>query len=155
MLEKITIDGVEYVPASSVKAKTISLDGNPYCIIRTYSAGCFAGYVEKKEGKGEIMFCYREEYGTDIDGNRGVIQTVNEVEDYDSDEIASQITDYLIEGGDVKDTYEVTLICPRTEEEIEIEVELSDYIDLVIKFVEEEDYEYQEDLLKELKEAKE
>lgn len=51
MTDKITINGVDYVPASSVKTKTPSLKGKPYCIIRTYSAGCFAGYVDKRKGK--------------------------------------------------------------------------------------------------------
>ena len=46
----VMIDGVEYIPkAESAPAK--ELKGMKYCIVRTYSAGVFAGYVEKREGK--------------------------------------------------------------------------------------------------------
>lgn len=48
----IIVDGVEYIPASEAnKAKAADLNGMPYQIVRTYSAGVFAGYVEKREGK--------------------------------------------------------------------------------------------------------
>ena len=51
--DAITVSGVEYVRADSVcrseKAKT--LKGKPYVIIRTYSAGVFAGYLDKRVGK--------------------------------------------------------------------------------------------------------
>jgi hypothetical protein len=50
----IIIDGVEYVRKDSIpnvneKAKT--LKGKPYVIARTYSAGVFAGYLDKRVGK--------------------------------------------------------------------------------------------------------
>ena len=45
--EKITIDDVEYVRADSLKQE---VDGN-YVIIRTYSAGVHAGYLESQDGK--------------------------------------------------------------------------------------------------------
>ena len=51
--EKIIVDGVEYVRADSIQDNTLSteLNGMPYCMVRTYSAGVFAGYVESREGK--------------------------------------------------------------------------------------------------------
>ena len=49
MQKEIIVDGVKYVPESKVKAT--SLKGMEYCIIRTYSAGVFAGYIEKRVGK--------------------------------------------------------------------------------------------------------
>ena len=49
---RITINGETYVPISELKnVKAEELDGMPFQIIRTYSAGVFAGYIEKREGK--------------------------------------------------------------------------------------------------------
>lgn len=55
-METISINGVEYIAKSEYDKATASknakvLDGMEYCIVRTYSAGVFAGYVEKREGK--------------------------------------------------------------------------------------------------------
>jgi len=44
----VTIDGKEYVEKDQ-EAKRF--DGLEYVIIRTYSAGVFAGYLEKREGQ--------------------------------------------------------------------------------------------------------
>ena len=54
MLKKIMIDGIEYVPASSKKlaSKNKGLD---YVILRTYSAGVFAGYLKSRKGKEAIL----------------------------------------------------------------------------------------------------
>lgn len=51
--DRIVVDGVEYVRADSIanKIPAEALDGMPYCMVRTYSAGVFAGYIEKREGK--------------------------------------------------------------------------------------------------------
>jgi len=49
-MKEVTIDGVVFVEKSEIE-KAKELDGMKYCIIRTYSAGVFAGYVEKKDGK--------------------------------------------------------------------------------------------------------
>lgn len=46
--KEIIIDGVKYVPEIE-KAQT--LNNMKYCIVRTYSAGVFAGYVEKRVDK--------------------------------------------------------------------------------------------------------
>lgn len=50
--ERIVINGVEYVRADSIPSVPAEpLDGMPYCMVRTYSAGVFAGYIEKRQGK--------------------------------------------------------------------------------------------------------
>lgn len=51
-MEKVNINGIDYIPANEVPAAPApDLDGMPYCMVRTYSAGVFAGYVEKRDGK--------------------------------------------------------------------------------------------------------
>jgi len=47
---EITVDGITYVPKDSL-ASAKKFDGMEYCIVRTYSAGVFAGYVEREKGK--------------------------------------------------------------------------------------------------------
>jgi hypothetical protein len=42
-MKTICVDGVEYVQKVS--------EENPYVICRTYSAGAFAGYLKKREGR--------------------------------------------------------------------------------------------------------
>lgn len=51
--DKIVIDGTTYVPeGTESKAKAETMEGKEYCIVRTYSAGVFAGYYDRKtEGK--------------------------------------------------------------------------------------------------------
>lgn len=51
MEERIVINGTEYVRADCVPTNAPDLDGMPYCMVRTYSAGVFAGYVESRDGK--------------------------------------------------------------------------------------------------------
>jgi len=46
--KSITIDGVEYVPKGAAQSNAKDYKGMKYCIVRTYSAGCFAAYVEKE-----------------------------------------------------------------------------------------------------------
>lgn len=47
--ETITIDDVKYIRADQVQAtSTPSTEGFPYVIIRTYSAGVFAGYLKSR-----------------------------------------------------------------------------------------------------------
>ena len=53
--ETIKIDEVEYVKADSLNRKAETLDGMKYCIVRTYSAGVFAGYVESRNGKEAVI----------------------------------------------------------------------------------------------------
>jgi hypothetical protein len=53
-LEKncIVIDGIEYVKKEQMAKKC---DGMEYCIVRTYSAGVFAGYIESREGQEVVV----------------------------------------------------------------------------------------------------
>lgn len=51
--ETIKIDDVEYVRKGSELAKRS--DGLPYVIVRTYSAGVFAGYLESRNGQEVVM----------------------------------------------------------------------------------------------------
>lgn len=50
----IKIDNVEYVRKSDVTPAQ-TLDGLKYVIVRTYSAGVFAGYLKEKNGKEVIL----------------------------------------------------------------------------------------------------
>ena len=56
-VNSISINGVEYVRKDSVKENTMApvVNGMEYCIVRTYSAGVFAGYIESRNGKEVIM----------------------------------------------------------------------------------------------------
>ena len=52
--ETIKIDDVEYVRKGAlVQAQTRK--GMKYCIVRTYSAGVFAGYIESRNGSEVVM----------------------------------------------------------------------------------------------------
>jgi len=51
--EKIVINGVTYVPEPSGEASTA--DGLPYVMVRTYSAGVFAGYLSSRTGQEVVM----------------------------------------------------------------------------------------------------
>ena len=51
--ESIMIDDVKYVRADSTGAT--DMDGMPYRIVRTYSAGVFAGYVQSRTGQEVVM----------------------------------------------------------------------------------------------------
>lgn len=48
-MKEINIDGVTYVP------KEEKTEGMEYKIVRTYSAGVFAGYIESREGREVVM----------------------------------------------------------------------------------------------------
>jgi hypothetical protein len=45
----VNINGVDYVPKES--RQIAEKDGLKYCVVRTYSAGVFAGYLKSREGK--------------------------------------------------------------------------------------------------------
>ena len=56
MKNKITIDGIDYVPASQLEKKLAhNTEGFPYVIVRTYSAGVFAGYLKSRKGKEGVL----------------------------------------------------------------------------------------------------
>lgn len=52
-MKEIIIDGIKYVPETEISKyeKAEELEGMKYCIIRTFSAGVFAGYVEAINGR--------------------------------------------------------------------------------------------------------
>lgn len=54
-MNTITINGVEYAPVDELMEKAEKFDGMEYCMVRTYSAGVFAGYVESREGKEAVL----------------------------------------------------------------------------------------------------
>lgn len=51
-MNEITLNGIVYVPkAEAEEAKAKRFDGMDYVIVRTYSAGVHAGYLENHNGK--------------------------------------------------------------------------------------------------------
>ncbi len=55
-MNTIIINGIEYAPVSElVTEKAEQFDGMEYCMVRTYSAGVFAGYVESRDGKEAVL----------------------------------------------------------------------------------------------------
>jgi hypothetical protein len=53
--EVVNINGVEYTKKESNFQPAKKRDGMEYVIVRTYSAGVFAGYLEKRDGKEVIL----------------------------------------------------------------------------------------------------
>ena len=53
--DTMMIDEVKYVQEDAINKPAEKVDGMEYCIVRTYSAGVFAGYVEKREGKEVVL----------------------------------------------------------------------------------------------------
>jgi hypothetical protein len=54
-IKTITINGVEYVEKSQAKESAAKLDGLEYKIVRTQSAGVFAGYLKSRNGQEVVM----------------------------------------------------------------------------------------------------
>ena len=54
-INEVEVNGVKYVRKDSVSVPSVKLDGMEYKIVRTYSAGVFAGYVESRIGKEIVM----------------------------------------------------------------------------------------------------
>lgn len=53
-IKEIVVDGVKYIPSSEA-GKADKLDGLEYKVVRTYSAGVFAGYLESENGQEVIL----------------------------------------------------------------------------------------------------
>ena len=58
--DTMTINGEEWVRKASIPAMEANVmapmeDGLRYCMVRTYSAGVFAGYVETLDGKHAVL----------------------------------------------------------------------------------------------------
>lgn len=54
-INEIEINGITYIPKDSVAQMATKLAGMEYCMVRTYSAGVFAGYVENRDGKEVVL----------------------------------------------------------------------------------------------------
>ena len=57
-METMTINGEEWVKKSSIPAETAmaaKVNGLPYKMVRTYSAGVFAGYLESLDGMHAVL----------------------------------------------------------------------------------------------------
>lgn len=52
---EVTINGIKYVQADCVSKPAESLNGLKYVIVRTYSAGVFAGYLKERNGQEVIL----------------------------------------------------------------------------------------------------
>ena len=79
MDKEIELNGIKYIPINSVNIRTPvkSKKGLSYCIIRTYSAGVFAGWVDRKvKGKENIIFDSRRIWYWD--GANSLSQLANE-----------------------------------------------------------------------------
>ena len=50
-MNEISVNGIRYVPETS----TATFDGMKYCIVRTFSAGVFAGYIESINGQEVVI----------------------------------------------------------------------------------------------------
>ena len=76
------------------------------------------------------MRSYYDNYGEDIDGNRGQKRWFHEIDDDDEEEIKARVQEYLSvleEDEDPDDTLEVVLISPITEEDVYFTIKIKDY----------------------------
>lgn len=55
MTKKITLDWEVYIKKSEVNTPAEDFEGMKYVIVRTYSAGVFAGYLKSQEGKEVVL----------------------------------------------------------------------------------------------------
>ena len=54
--ETISVNGVEYIPKSQIVNKMEpTLEGKKYVIVRTQSAGVFAGYLDSRTGQEVVL----------------------------------------------------------------------------------------------------
>jgi len=52
---EMIINGVTYVPKGTESKMAETLNGKKYVIVRTYSAGVFAGYLESRTGQEVVL----------------------------------------------------------------------------------------------------
>ncbi len=50
-VNEVTINGIIYVQKGTTQEPAPKLDGMPYCLIRTTSAGVFTGYLKSRKDK--------------------------------------------------------------------------------------------------------
>ena len=54
-IKEVEINGVIYIPKENANMNAPLVDGMEYCMVRTYSAGIFAGYVESRNGREAVL----------------------------------------------------------------------------------------------------
>ena len=56
-LNEIEINGKIYVSKDSIRGNCMAqkFDNMEYCVVRTFSAGVFAGYIESRDGKEVVL----------------------------------------------------------------------------------------------------
>ena len=54
-MNTVSINGVDYVPATSVQQQATDTEGKPYVIVRSGQAGVFAGYLMERDGDTVIL----------------------------------------------------------------------------------------------------
>jgi len=95
------------------------------------------------------MICYEENYGEDIDGNRGVLRIEYELEDGDKEEIVEKLVERIIEDDYIPKT--IKMYCYLIDDDIEIEIDFWEYEEEVknrlIEELKDEDEECLNDLL--------
>ena len=77
------------------------------------------------------MRAYYENYGEDIDGNRGVRTLIHELTKDDDEEIKAQVAEYLSTVEEDKgpdSTLDIVLICPITEQDVYFTIRVADYV---------------------------
>jgi len=75
------------------------------------------------------MHSYTENYGSDRDGNRGRYIKMYELDKDDEPEIQSQIIEYIQSTEDLpSNPFTVHLITPDTNDDIEFEIDPSEYL---------------------------
>ena len=77
------------------------------------------------------MRSYCENYGEDIDGNRGQKMRFYELDDNDEEEIKAQVQEYLStleEDEDPDSTLDIVLICPITKKDVYYTIRVADYV---------------------------
>lgn len=84
------------------------------------------------------MKCFKNIYGADADNNRGMQVIDYEIESTDNDEICEKLYDRFISGEDTG-KHNIFMYCHITDEEIEVEVDIEDYIDNLIKMAQNDD----------------
>lgn len=73
------------------------------------------------------MLAYQELYGQDIDGNRGKLMWMYEIEASDRPEIERQVREYLISTDEPAETIIVILQNPYTDKDVYLEVNVKEY----------------------------
>ena len=100
------------------------------------------------------MKFYSEIYGADADNKRGIVSINYEIEESDKSEICEKLYDRFISCENAG-KHNVFMYCHIKDEEIEVEVNIEDYIEDLIKMAENDDDLKEDDELQEwLKELK-